>query len=333
MSPGTQFLIICLTLLLVTAISGQKEVQIGKCCVIDEYLGKDTNYTCTPGRNLSWTLKILNPRKHGLIKDIIPKYWHIQENRRPQCSNPRSFSAKSPSPYVVFSNGSLFLPEYSEKLYHPSEYCLDYGAVIVCTDEEAQNITHPSVRVKKCCLGDGAYSETKQSCITMNESLPLRHLDDFAVRGAGFPECRDGHAIVGKMNQSKLLQNGSLFMNQTQVLLPPGGFCLENVLEQPGESELGLLTGLQFFAVEKENGNALTGLRVGVLMFRRVLFAFCCDGVVIYLSCYHQVVLHLKSVLKIMILIFFNTNIQYTYKIPTSHYTIQNILLKRHLSV
>lgn len=104
------------------------------------------------------------------------------------------------------------------------------------------------MRVKKCCLGDGAYSEAKKSCTATDGDLQLRDLDGDAVLGAGFPECKEGHAIVGKMNESKLMKNGSLYVNRSDTLLPAGGFCLENVLEQPGEAELGL-TVSSFFAV------------------------------------------------------------------------------------
>lgn len=141
MPPG----VLIFVLSVLVAVSEQKDVQINKCCVNYQYLGKDTNYTCAPGRNVSWTLKIYNPKKHELTKDTIPKNWLVVENRKPPCSNPRSFSAKSASTYLAFPNGSLFVPEYSEKLYHPSQYCLDYHAVLVCT-EEAQNLTDPGAR-------------------------------------------------------------------------------------------------------------------------------------------------------------------------------------------
>lgn len=211
-----------------------KDVTLNKCCRMDEYLNKETNYTCVKinGVVRDWNVKVFDPDKSGFI-DGIPEGWLFQESARPRCSKPMQYSVVSSMVnYIVAVNGSVFVPSLNSSFFPPQDYCLDYEAILVCTPE----LMAPKVR--KCCSDGFVYTHLKNTCVKATDVYKVPLKEGFAHVDA-FPECEsEGNislAVVGTMRESELFENASIRVKKSGLLLEAETFCLVNVLESPGK--------------------------------------------------------------------------------------------------
>lgn len=94
-------------------------------------------------------------------------------------------------------------------------------------------------QVRRCCSAGFVYTELKNGCVMVNGTDAYRvNLDEKFAQVDGFPECEDTDAslaVVGTLAGSELLENGSIAVPESRLLLGPETFCLVNVLENPGE--------------------------------------------------------------------------------------------------
>lgn len=209
-----------------------KDVTVKKCCKMNEYLSKETNYTCMEVKGDSkWNVKIFDPEASAFLNGF-PEGWLFQENTRPICSKPIPFSASTMVNYIVAVNGSVFVPSLNSSFFSPEEYCLDYETILVCTPE----LMAPKVR--KCCSDGFVYTHLKNTCVKATDVYNVDLKGRFAHVDA-FPECEsDGNislAVVGTMRESELFDNGSIRVKKSGLFLEPETFCLVNVLENPGK--------------------------------------------------------------------------------------------------
>lgn len=196
---------------------------------MDEYLGKDTNFTCVPNKpENEWKLKVFLIANKTIITTTIPKHWQLKEGRLPKCSNPVRLSKYSLHQYIFFFNGSLAVLE-NGGFFQPTDYCLEYEAVVYCS-KELEALEQPAVGVKKCCGKNGVYSHASQSCKFTNESKSIFDIGSDKRWLNGFPECSE-HIVTGNMDNAALMSNGSLYLNHSKILLAPNTFCLEDIEE------------------------------------------------------------------------------------------------------
>lgn len=210
-----------------------KNVTVSKCCLLDEYLVKDASgVRCVPGNQEYWTPRIYSARKKKLLtQGMIPSNWHVKEAQRPECNATYFPLNHQRTTGIVFENGSMWLLEYS-KFVRPSKFCIDLNAALVCLDEV---LISNQVHVKKCCGNGAVYKDTKKSCVTIKGSDYKIDLDEDKTLIEGFPPCDDDHMVIaGKLHEADLQENGSLLLDEANVLLPAGDFCLEHVLENAG---------------------------------------------------------------------------------------------------
>lgn len=224
---------VLMVLVAFAAVVVAQQVTLKKCCGMDEYLNKETNYTCVKangGKN--WTVKIFDP----VLKtfwDEPPKGWLFNESVRPLCSKPIQYSfANSMVNYIVMDNGSLFVPSLNSSFFPPEDYCLDYESILVCTPE----LMVPKVR--KCCSDGFVYTHLKNTCVRGTDIYKVPIKQSFAHVDA-FPDCEsEGNvslAVVGTMKESELFENGSIWIQKSKLMLEAETFCLVNVLENPGK--------------------------------------------------------------------------------------------------
>ncbi|XP_044765566.1 probable G-protein coupled receptor Mth-like 1 [Coccinella septempunctata] len=220
------FLLLTIT---VTGIQTAKNVTIQKCCALKETL--DKNRTCVPSTKNEWDLKIYSPaKKNFLPKHTIPTNWHFKYSSMPDCPEP-FVTGEDFGYYVGFLNGSLLAVRYGT-LLHPNDYCIDYNSAKLCLAEKRSEI-------KKCCGHNSTFSTERQGCVL--GAHPSLKLDD--VKGeklsAGYPTCNSSNeiAIVRTFfNESNFHTNGSLWLPEHRILLPPSRYCLEHVLEHTDET-------------------------------------------------------------------------------------------------
>jgi hypothetical protein len=222
-----------LALSAVSVATSARNVTISKCCKFDESLSSTENKCLPVVHQPTWTLKVYSPAKQAYLpKDRVPPNWHLKAGVKPDCFRPALLTPHLGT-YVPFQNGSLFVVEYN-KLVHPGNYCIDYGAVLACLEDQPQSMS--LVRVKKCCGSDGIFSETNNTCIHMRDSPYRIDLGPNKTLGTGFPSCSQQEIVfVGKLDEARMQDNGSLWLTKTKTLIPVGNYCLEHVFENAGE--------------------------------------------------------------------------------------------------
>lgn len=157
-----------------------------------------------------------------------PPYWNMVKARplcRPAAFVPAS-PLGSPSGYVQFLNGSLWVQHWPKVLFDPGLFCLDRGGALVCQPDEP-NMT------KKCCGPSAVYSEQKTACEFSNNHDTADLPPDFT---SGFPRCEE-FFMSGRINESHWPVGDALIAGGTLrtvdgVLLQPREYCLEHVLEE-----------------------------------------------------------------------------------------------------
>lgn len=230
---GRTFCLVIVGVLCFNVKAAKKNVTVAKCCGTDEILTYDNK--CLKSYNSSWNLNIYFGKDLKPFKRL-PLIWILKENTRPNCTSPIT-EALSRKNLVPIINGYMHNVEY-DQLIAPNQYCLDYNYAMFCLDSEIkdpQRIT--SVLVKKCCGQDAVFSETNHTCRQFKDpSYKIDVGQDKSV-GAGFPDCPGNNKVVaGKLHQAQLLSNGSLWVNASDMLLPPANYCLEYIFEQAGGS-------------------------------------------------------------------------------------------------
>jgi G protein-coupled receptor Mth (Methuselah protein) len=223
-----------LVLSAVSVATSARNVTISKCCKFDESLSSTENKCLPVVHQPTWTLKVYSPAKQAYLpKDRVPPNWHLKAGVKPDCFRPALLTPHLGT-YVPFQNGSLFVVEYN-KLVHPGNYCIDYGAVLACLEDQPQSMS--LVRVKKCCGSDGIFSETNNTCIHMRDSPYRIDLGPNKTLGTGFPSCSQQEIVfVGKLDEARMQDNGSLWLTKTKTLIPVGNYCLEHVFENAGRA-------------------------------------------------------------------------------------------------
>lgn len=225
--PGAFIFLVILTFS-VPSIQSAKNVTIQKCCALKETL--DKNNSCVSSPHYEWNLNFYSPAKKILLpKHTIPPNWHFKYSSMPDCPEPIIIRDRS-TDYVGFLNGSLFVIPYGI-LLHPNDYCLDYRAVKLCLSKKPSEI-------KKCCGYNATFSTEKHGCsIGADPSLTIDVIKGEKL-STGYPSCNgsDEIALVRTLfNVSNFQSNGSLWVPEHRILLPPSRYCLEHILEHTGE--------------------------------------------------------------------------------------------------
>ncbi|KAF5307998.1 hypothetical protein FQR65_LT06566 [Abscondita terminalis] len=227
--------IIFLTLILASfsdAITALKNITVSKCCELDEHISKNEGYVCVRGKIEEWAPRIYSPKKKTILpipRNTVPSNWHLKTGQFPNC---RGANATKVTNFIGFQNGSLWLVDLDGVLVHPQFYCIDYNIAFVCVNEvNSEN----SVAVRKCCGTNAYYKDKENRCININGTTNKINISKDKTIVAGFPTCDSHMEIAGKYDERSLQENGSLLLKETNVLLPPGEFCLEHVLESEFE--------------------------------------------------------------------------------------------------
>lgn len=221
MSFRTELLLLCFLCSFSNVLLAN--VTVRKCCDLDKYMSKSTNYKCIKiTTKLDNYLKFYRPDK-GSLENEIPENWNLI-SEWPSCTNTKRYNFE---PVVIFSNGSLFSRDHNT-LIHPSQYCYDYKLAQICENEK-----HVP-KVKKCCGSKAVYTNTKKTCVALNATDYKIDLPKHLELTEGFPVCDREKIIAGKFNETKLQSNGSLLFIESNILLEEGSFCLEHVFEKAG---------------------------------------------------------------------------------------------------
>ncbi|KAK9890249.1 hypothetical protein WA026_010361 [Henosepilachna vigintioctopunctata] len=227
--------VLLLTVILTPLVYSAKNVTIQKCCAVDETydVSKDL---CVPSGKTDWNLKIYSrAKKSYLPKNTLPRNWRMKYNSKPWCSSPLTIREHIGN-YVVFTNGSLFVLTF-ESLYHPNDYCLDYNAVRLCKPDSER----PLSEVRKCCGFNASFSNTYNGCQIGADVKPKIEIDVLKGQALtiGYPLCNSTEEITLSrisFNSSKFFSNGSLWVPEHQILLPPTRYCLDHIVEHTGKS-------------------------------------------------------------------------------------------------
>ncbi|XP_074027838.1 adhesion G-protein coupled receptor methuselah-like 1 isoform X2 [Leptinotarsa decemlineata] len=230
-----------------------RQVNVTKCCKFNEYLTIGER-KCVKNESSSWNIDIFNVRKGGFVPHTsLPPHWKVKEGVMPNCANPRQliFQGKNNIPFM---NGSLLSLEF-DKLFHPSQLCVDYHSALVCLNEP-ENLTY----IKKCCGENAIFSQTNSTCRQFKDNSYRINVGRNQTLGAGFPVCIDNKIhVVGEVNSSSIFGDGSVQV-QNGTILPAANFCLEYVFEHTGRSA-SLITcpeylPQQFITVEPQKTEA-----------------------------------------------------------------------------
>ncbi|KAM7347331.1 adhesion G-protein coupled receptor methuselah-like 1 isoform 1-T4 [Cochliomyia hominivorax] len=224
-------------------------VVLNKCCLFGEYL--DKSKTCIAGSSKLWIplIFLINRKKYHDPSGTAPNFITFDDNVFPinRARNINEIARNSAEDevsctvedlelitgnVVIFSNGSLFLPE-SSKFVPPSRYCVDQQAALVCFPKSKENL--PNLKLKKCCGQHGAYDDEMKRCVidkSHKRKLSITHLEESEYQTIyGFPECKTGSttfAIAGDWEASQLYtESGHLHLASHKVNLTASDYCLE----------------------------------------------------------------------------------------------------------
>lgn len=215
-----------------------KPVTLNKCCPKEEYLSKETNFTCVPGgsSSSSYLPKIYSPvKKMYLPEDKKPAHWTIV-HQKPTCPFGYRLKPAFSTRIIVIENGSLFLPGHPSPI-DPSLFCYNDNMAMVCFKEQ-ESMEQP-VSIKECCGRNAIFKEKSYKCVR-NDSDTINLKSGFVFSGQDFPACGNDSdfVITGKFDNDDLQGNGSLLVRikEHEVLLDSDAYCIEHVLEKTGKS-------------------------------------------------------------------------------------------------
>lgn len=155
-----------------SASAPKKLVQVNKCCRLGDLLSHDGS-TCDIGMaNENWAPRVFLPKKKNFyeINGKLPPFITVNEEKRPNCSNPEIF--KSIDAYII-GNGSLYLKNKHVTIGSSDSFCVDQDFSIVCREDKdiiPENMT--VYQISKCC-GPNEIYQTPSFCVALNSSDPL----------------------------------------------------------------------------------------------------------------------------------------------------------------
>ncbi|XP_050545730.1 probable G-protein coupled receptor Mth-like 1 [Daktulosphaira vitifoliae] len=214
-----------------TAAARNNNVTVFRCCGPGETLDEtDVNYRCVvnPSEPLDFVPIIFDHSSNQFLapNTTPPMYFHMVQSR-PPCQ-PAFLPAAppgSPSSYVPFLNGSLWVHHLTNPMLDPGKFCVDRSGALFCVPDEPD-------AVKKCCSREFVYSEQERACV---------YADREDVQGLpadimfGLPQCSE-LGLVGRLNEthwtSKDGPPGALRAPDGKVYTTKQ-YCLEHILEQP----------------------------------------------------------------------------------------------------
>lgn len=235
-------------------------VFVNKCCRIGEKLERSKE--CSFGGSNHWWPLIWMIMKSAYFEphSDSPRFFKVTESSRPRCQSPELIIGEHS--FVVFSNGSLFLPDRNE-LFESDNFCIDKDMALVCSAQaQIDNSNKPSVnrtRVQKCCPQKAIYqTETDSACMTLrggheiigrklleNSTNPLEYR-------YGFPKCSksmNNIAIVGKFNESKFDEStGNLTL--AEGTFQQDQYCLEH-FNDTGMINVHVFTCTEFLSISE----------------------------------------------------------------------------------
>lgn len=223
-------LLVLLLVFGVVVTLGAKTIQIPKCCPVGQRIlvNKENEISCEDGIDKKWLPKIYSPKSKNFINQ--PKNW-VFKPKFLECTNGTLRILKqgtNVTTFLLMSNGYLI---NDPQTLSPEKYCVDSNYALVCEEGEAQIL---KTRIKKCCGQGAIMSELKKSCIIMNGTDYKIEIDESKLLVPGFPACSD-YVFVGKLSDSKILEDGRLEINEGKTILPANEFCLEHVFENAGK--------------------------------------------------------------------------------------------------
>lgn len=254
-------------------------VELNKCCSFGEYL--DKSKTCMVGSSELWIplIYLISRKKYHEPSGTAPKFITFDPNVFPisraldinkiqdkkteedmvTCTVEDLELITGTNNFILFSNGSLFLPKRAI-LLPPSSYCVDQQAALVCFPQSSANL--PSLKLKKCCGQHGAYDNELKNChidAQHKGKLEISNLNESAYQTIyGFPECETGSttfAIAGEWEGSHLYpETGHLFISNHKLNLSAGDYCLEHLLVNNTASDsLRIFACLHHFGSDLED--------------------------------------------------------------------------------
>ncbi|XP_050437799.1 probable G-protein coupled receptor Mth-like 1 [Adelges cooleyi] len=213
--------------------AGNNNVTVFRCCGPGETLNvNDALGQCAgqPSEPLDFVPVIYDFISNQFLapNSTPPPYWNMVR-ARPQCQATFLAAAPpgSPSGYVPFLNGSLWVQHWPHTLIDPGQFCLDRSGALVCRPDESN-------RVKKCCGPAAVYSEQKTACEFSGRHDSQGLPDDVT---SGFPWCPDeeSYSMAGHLNDTHWTPAdgppGAL-RNAHGTVIAAKDYCLEHVLEE-----------------------------------------------------------------------------------------------------
>lgn len=252
-------------------------VVLNKCCSFGEYL--DKSKLCVAGSSELWIplIYLINRKKHHEPPGTAPKFITFEDNIFPinRARNINEIVGDSTEEeevtctvedlelitgnhnIVLFSNGSLFLPQRAISL-PPSRYCVDQQTALVCFPKSQGNL--PELKLKKCCGQHGAYDDEMKKChidAGHRRKLNISHLSESEFQTIyGFPDCKTGSttfAIAGDWESSQLYsETGHLHIPSHKVNLTSNDYCLEYLRTN---SSLKIFACLHHFGSDADDFN------------------------------------------------------------------------------
>ncbi|XP_073829538.1 adhesion G-protein coupled receptor methuselah-like 1 [Musca autumnalis] len=282
-----------------------KRVELNKCCLFAEYL--DKTKTCVAGATDKWVplIYLINRKTYYMPQGSSPKFITFQDNVFPisqarnindqtetdddddnvSCTVDDLFLYTGTNNFVIFSNGSLFLPDRVVSI-PPHRYCVDQQAALVCFPKPKH--PEPTLQLKKCCGPHGIYDNKHKRCHldgARNNQLNLSLAENVTYKTIyGFPECNEGskiYAIAGDWTPEQLLsdETGHFHLPHHQKNLSAEDYCLENLrTDKNGVEEIKVFACLHHFGKETNTDPHQTaalnfGIAISVVFLAATLVA------------------------------------------------------------
>lgn len=238
--PKLPLLLLLAALWTSSSAAGAVNVTVFRCCGPGETLdlnnvhGRCVALPATEPRDFMFVIYDVDSAQFLEPNTAPPPYWNMVR-ARPPCDRQADFlqasPVGSPSGYVPFLNGSLWVQHLATSLVDPGLFCLDRSGVLLC-----QPVSDQPNRTRKCCGPAAVYSEKKTACEVTGRPDAADLPADVA---SGFPLCAD-HTLVmsGHINESHWPDGGGewpvggMLRAAGGVTLQPRDYCLERVLEE-----------------------------------------------------------------------------------------------------
>lgn len=221
-------------------------VTVNKCCGENQILNEnEQEHQCVIGDDdnsssnsiINWWPLIVMAKKQTFFEPhgSAPRFMKFQEYQ-PTCKNPEFFNG--PHKLVLYTNGTLYLPERHKYIEKLENYCIDKDSAIVC-DPNA-TIVHSKKPLKKCCAQNAVYKTNRSICVeTVIPSPPplisninraaQSNLTDYDVQ-YGFPMCKNSKYFTFELNEFNSVRDLNRLVLKSGQTLAWNEFCLENVM-------------------------------------------------------------------------------------------------------